>query len=57
MKKLMAVWQLVRLEHGVMIFIAILIGSIIAQKALNIAGFPPVDKLVLTFFTASLNFL
>ena len=52
MKKLMAVWQLVRLEHGVMIFIAILIGSIIAQKALNIAGFPPVDKLVLTFFTA-----
>jgi len=52
MKKLKAVWQLVRLEHGVMIFIAILIGSIIAQKTLDITGFPPVDKLVLTFFTA-----
>ena len=52
MKKFKAVWQLVRLEHGVMIFIAILIGSIIAQKTLGITGFPPVDKLVLTFFTA-----
>ena len=52
MKKLKAVWQLVRLEHGVMIFIAILIGSIIAQKALDVTGFPPVDKIVLTFFTA-----
>lgn len=52
MKKFKAVWELMRLEHGVMIFIAILIGSIIAQKALGVAGFPPVDKLVLTFFTA-----
>jgi geranylgeranylglycerol-phosphate geranylgeranyltransferase len=52
MKKIKAVWQLVRLEHGVMIFIAIVIGSIIAQKALNITGFPPFDKIFLTFFTA-----
>ena len=51
MKKLKAVWQLVRLEHGVMIFIAILIGSIIAQKTLGITGFPPVDKLFNFFYS------
>ena len=41
-----------RLEHGVMLFIAVLIGSIIAQKMLyDFTGFPPVDKLILTFLT------
>jgi geranylgeranylglycerol-phosphate geranylgeranyltransferase len=53
MKKLKAVWDLMRLEHGIMLFIAVLIGSVIAQKILyNVAGFPPIDKFILTFFTA-----
>ncbi len=53
MRKLKAIWELMRLEHGVMIFIAILIGSVISQKMLyDFSGFPPVDKLILTFFTA-----
>ena len=49
MEKIKAVWELMRLEHGVMIFIAILIGSIIG---LNGQGFLPWDKFLLTFFTA-----
>jgi len=53
MKKFKAVWELMRLEHGVMIFIAILIGSVISQRTLyNITDIPPIDKLLLTFFTA-----
>jgi len=36
-----------RLEHGVMIALAILVGAVIAQKT-----FPALDKFVLTFFTA-----
>ena len=53
MKKLKAVWQLMRLEHGVMLFIAILIGAVISQKTLfGIIDIPPIDKVVLTFFTA-----
>jgi geranylgeranylglycerol-phosphate geranylgeranyltransferase len=47
MGKVKAVWQLMRLEHGVMIALAILVGSLIAQKQ-----FPMVDKFLLTFFTA-----
>jgi geranylgeranylglycerol-phosphate geranylgeranyltransferase len=47
MSKLKAVWQLMRLEHGVMIALAILVGSVIALKQ-----FPAVDKFLLTFFTA-----
>lgn len=47
MKKLKAVWELMRLEHGVMIAIAILIGSVIAQK-----NVPSIDKFLLTFCTA-----
>jgi len=36
-----------------MIFIAILIGSVISQRTLyNITDIPPIDKLLLTFFTA-----
>ena len=55
MKKLKAIWELMRLEHGIMIFIAILIGSIIAQKMLyNITNFPPLDKLIYAFLTALL---
>jgi geranylgeranylglycerol-phosphate geranylgeranyltransferase len=46
-KKLKAIWELMRLEHGVMIAIAILIGSLIAAKT-----FPALDKFILTFFTA-----
>lgn len=49
MKKLIAVWELMRLEHGVMIAIAVLIGSLIALKG---DGLPPFDKFILTFFTA-----
>jgi geranylgeranylglycerol-phosphate geranylgeranyltransferase len=42
-----AIWQLMRLEHGVMIALAILVGSLIAAKA-----FPAIDKFLLTFCTA-----
>lgn len=49
MKKLKAIWELMRLEHGVMIFLAILIGSLIA---LNGEKLPEVKNLFLTFFTA-----
>ena len=49
MKKLKAVWELMRLEHGVMIFLGILIGSVIA---LGGSGIPSWDKFILTFFTA-----
>jgi len=53
MGKLKAIWELMRLEHGVMIFIAIFIGSLITQKVLfQYTGIPPVDKIVLTFCTA-----
>ena len=48
MKKIMAIWQLMRLEHGVMISIAVLIGSLIALKG---QGLPPFDKFILAFFT------
>jgi len=48
MKKLKAVWQLMRLEHGVMIFIAILIGALVSLGG----GFPSVKNLILVFCTA-----
>jgi len=51
MKKIKAIWQLMRLEHGIMIFIAILIGGIIALEGKQL---PSWDKLFLTFFTALL---
>lgn len=47
MRKLKAIWELMRLEHGIMIAIAILIGAYIAGKT-----FPNVEKFVLTFCTA-----
>ncbi len=47
MKKLRAVWQLARLEHGLMIAVAILIGALIAGK-----GLPPADKFLFAFLTA-----
>jgi geranylgeranylglycerol-phosphate geranylgeranyltransferase len=47
LKKIKAIWELMRLEHGVMIAIAILIGSLIASK--NLPGF---YKFIYTFFTA-----
>ncbi len=46
-KKLKAVWQLMRLEHGGMIVLAIFIGFLITQRA-----FPAFDKLIFTIFTA-----
>lgn len=49
MKKIKAIWELMRLEHGIMIFIAILIGSIIALEGKSL---PPWDNFILTFFTA-----
>lgn len=49
MKKIKAIWELMRLEHGVMIAIAIFIGSLIALKG---EGLPTLDKFLLTFFTA-----
>lgn len=49
MRKLKALWELMRLEHGIMIAIAILIGSLIAMEG---KGFPLLDKFLLTFFTA-----
>ena len=49
MKKIKAIWELMRLEHGVMIAIAILIGSLIALEG---QGLPSFDKFILTFFTA-----
>ena len=53
MKKLKAVWELMRLEHGIMIFIAILIGAVISQRILyDDIQILPVDKFILTFFTA-----
>ena len=47
MEKIKAIWQLMRLEHGFMIAIAILVGSLIANKS-----FPVFEKLLLAFFTA-----
>jgi geranylgeranylglycerol-phosphate geranylgeranyltransferase len=47
MKKIKAIWELMRLEHGIMIAIAIIVGSLIAEKT-----FPVFDKFILTFFTA-----
>ena len=48
MKKIKAVWELLRLEHGVMIFLGILIGSLIALEG----NIPSIKNLILTFFTA-----
>src|SRR4030042_1682016 len=52
MKKLKAIWELMRLEHGVMLFLAILIGSLISQKTLYDNPNLPLLNIVLTFFTA-----
>jgi geranylgeranylglycerol-phosphate geranylgeranyltransferase len=52
MKKLKAIWELMRLEHGVMLFLAILIGSLISQKALYDNLNLPIINIFLTFFTA-----
>jgi len=41
MKKIKSLWELMRLEHGIMIALAILVGSLIA---LNGDRFPPLDK-------------
>ena len=49
MKKIKAIWELMRLEHGVMIAIAIFIGSLIALKG---EGLPSLEKFILTFLTA-----
>jgi geranylgeranylglycerol-phosphate geranylgeranyltransferase len=52
MKKLKAIWELMRLGHGVMLFLAILIGSLISQKTLYNNLDLPLLNIFLTFFTA-----
>jgi len=52
MKKLKAIWELMRLEHGVMLFLAILIGSLISQKTIHNNIDLPLISILLTFFTA-----
>jgi geranylgeranylglycerol-phosphate geranylgeranyltransferase len=52
MKKLKAIWELMRLGHGVMLFIAILIGSLISQKTLFDNLNLPLLNIFLTFFPA-----
>jgi len=52
MKKLKAIWELMRLGHGVMLFLAILIGSLISQKTLYNNLDLPLVNIFLTFFTA-----
>ena len=47
MGKLRAIWDLMRLEHGLMIAIAILIGSVIAARTI-----PTIENFFFTFFTA-----
>lgn len=47
MKTLKAIWELMRLEHGVMIAIAIIIGAIIVKQEI-----PSILKFLLTFGTA-----
>ncbi len=47
MKKLKAIWQLMRLEHGVMIAIAIIVGALIASKSL-----PSYKIFIITFLMA-----
>jgi geranylgeranylglycerol-phosphate geranylgeranyltransferase len=50
MDKPKALYQLMRLDHGLMIIIAILIGSVIAQRvAYHTVGLPPLDKIILAF--------
>ena len=49
MKKIKAVWELMRLEHGIMIIIAILVGSLIALKG---EAFPSLKNIILAFFAA-----
>ena len=49
MKKLNAIWQLMRLEHGLMLILAILIGSLISLEG---QSFPQIDKFLLAFLTA-----
>lgn len=52
MSKLKAVWQLMRLEHGVMLFLGILVGSLLSQQTLYGNINLPLVNVVLTFFTA-----
>lgn len=48
MKRLKALWDLMRLEHGVMILVAILVGSLIANRG----TLPNTFKLIFSFLTA-----
>ncbi len=47
-----AIWQLMRLEHGIMLFLAIVIGAIISQQTIYHNTNLPLISVVLTFFTA-----
>ena len=48
MKRFKALWDLMRLEHGVMILVAILVGSLIANRG----ALPDTFKLIFSFLTA-----
>ena len=48
MKKLRAIWELMRLEHGIMIAIAVLIGYLVALGGESLPSF---EIFILTFFT------
>lgn len=48
MSKVKAIWELMRLEHGVMIGLAIIIGSVIAAR--ESLGTLPLDTFFITFF-------
>lgn len=49
MKKIKAIWELMRLEHGIMLALGIFIGSFITIHGKGILS---PDKIILTFFTA-----
>jgi geranylgeranylglycerol-phosphate geranylgeranyltransferase len=54
MKRIKAIWELMRLEHGVMLALAIFIGSFISLQSSGGLSFEtfPFEKFVLTFFVA-----
>ena len=55
MKKIKAIWELMRLEHGVMLALAILVGFLIALRTLLTSiRYIPLKELIFTFFTALL---
>ena len=54
MKKIIAIWELMRLEHGFMLALAIIIGSVISLQNSQLFSWNnlQIEKIILTFFTA-----